>query len=165
MHNLAPRYCRTECTTHPRSPAATFSAHRSAPHDAHHVDPHRARDISRPTFPLTPLLARIAAADFTSCESRRQPFTRGIARTRDVPVAWPSILFAYARENVGVVAVGPFFEAGIACSGDRTGSAATSETGGCQTGRTSASDVGGEGLRGRGQGRGDICSYLCRSHT
>jgi hypothetical protein len=78
----------------------TFPAHCSAPHDAYHAYPHRALDVSRPTLPFTPLLARIATTNFTSCESRSQPFMLGIACTRDVPIVWT--LYRICEGNVGL---------------------------------------------------------------
>jgi hypothetical protein len=51
-------------------------------------------------LPFTPLLARIATTNFTSCESRSQPFMLGIACTRDVPIVWT--LYRICEGNVGL---------------------------------------------------------------
>ena len=64
------------------------------------ADPRRARDVSRPTSPFTPLFARIPNANITSCESRSDLFMRGIAGTRDVPVAWTPIFCAAYGKTV-----------------------------------------------------------------
>ena len=61
----------------------------------------------------------------------------------------------YVRKNIDVVTIGPFFEASVACSGGRTRTAAF-QAGGCKTGCTATSDVGGSG----GEGREVVSSVL-----
>ena len=123
------------------------------------ADPRRARDVSRPTSPFTPLFARIPNANFMSCESRSHLFMRGIAGTRDAPVAWTPILCAaYGKTVDGSWPLlrgrhhlfrrpdraGRYFRVGLPDA-------------------IAVSDVIQEVRR---QGRGSvICSYLCRSHT
>ena len=64
--------------------------------------------IARVTSPVPrpcscPLFPHRIVANFTSCESCIQPFTRVIAGTRDVPVAWtPVLCMAYMRGKMSM---------------------------------------------------------------
>ena len=74
----------------------SITAEPSAPPVQDYLPPPSPRDVSRPTSPSTPLFFHIVA-NFTPCETCIQPFTRGIAGTRGVPVAWmPIFCMAYA---------------------------------------------------------------------
>ena len=84
--NAAPRYCRTESITHPRSPATTFphtiplSMMRTTPTPIARA----ASSVPRPVH-----FARISAANLTSCESHSQSFTRFLAPTTSPPPGRP----------------------------------------------------------------------------
>ena len=104
VHNVAPRSLRTERTTHPRSPAATFPTRRSVPRDAF-ADSHRAHDVSRPTFPVVPLFP-------ASPPPISRPASPTVSHSHDFPHPrhpgrWDArpLHGIYARENIDVVAV------------------------------------------------------------
>ena len=104
VHNVVPRCRRTERTTHPRSPAATFPTHHSAPYDAF-ADSHRVRDVSLPTSPVVPLFP-------ASPPPISHPAGPTVSRSHDFPHPrrpgrWDArpLHGIYTRENVNVVAV------------------------------------------------------------
>ena len=90
------------------------------------TDPHRTRDVSLPTSPFTPLFARIAS------RPTLRPASPAFSRSRAGSPAprRPRCLNArplHGRKNVDVVAVCPFFEAGVSWSGDWTRHAVASD--------------------------------------